>query len=1114
MNLGDGLKLERHFLNGKPKLILASYDASSKDAKRIKYKNRTTTQLLRSKQVLQEVPSTHESNSETEKPLLKHTVTNSIVASGKGENAEQLITVKKTDNKTKNNGETAKNGQPGTKATVKTLVITKQQPPKKQKISEVLKESLVCLTQEQLQQILASISQVNENSNQNQQRVKSTKPGKEVKEAEATHKELKGEENATLKIGVDCANNEASQDRSSSQKPQATNKSRANVEQSNPVQTEKTVGISASNQVRDGLFRHLGERENEKDQLEARRIQWKKELDEQVALKKLLEKDNAASEFLEWNPWGRPGAGAPLQSKTEKILATYEAKTRATLPAAYTDGRVISTAPTVVSTASTTVPADRNVGKASSFSSPDLPAAIRSAFVLGESVPLEHPFSAIKREQQKKWLQELDKQREEEKNRKLQEKLKYTEGDDHNRWAMHFDSYQKKPDQQTPVFVNTCGPTLKRSSESGHEQQSALSELQQFPSQAVSVLSHPTSSTGENTGSIGVDMGSDVLPNTHKTSFLRSMTALLDPAQIEERDLRRKKQREHQKAIAIQVEERRRQKQLEEDQIRKEEQKEELRLAKERERLRQQYEEETRVQREKEELHNRKTNLLYETVQRAQEEAQRQKQEQRIRELVRKGHDISNLQKNVEDSISRISPCTVPNSLVCEEVGEVLGQVLMEKDSPRKDRCIQTEDFELIGKIKDNAQVTDHIVMFYAPNTAAECNTLSNTKKPKEKPSEKIVVIEKENVLLSDDSYNQFARTKKGKNEKRPEWNTNKTNKRYVPASERYPKGLQREREEKKMKRQMELLQLLEKNAPEHRTKKKQPSKEPPAERLPSPVVPALQAKVAVGVSPQPVEKQGLSVLQQDDPALRSNSNSRLPADKGYSLQRTLHLCSLPLSQIPELKGKGPWETQQTENELKPHLVGRAAELITMPAEGENIMDTRGDATDPVIFGSFGLLCVSPPVPALRNKYLQMERKELHAVPNMNASEWCQRTLSANEPDNDRPPSSNFVPYVRTDEVYHLDPDAPMSRPSTNDPQYKHCNVTDHRQHQSYGSDHPKDPLLNPDLVRNRERQQAILKGLSELRQGLMQKQRELETGLTSSPVHQDEQYSVPSQHL
>ncbi|XP_072328555.1 coiled-coil domain-containing protein 66-like isoform X1 [Scyliorhinus torazame] len=328
-----------------------------------------------------------------------------------------------------------------------------------------------------------------------------------------------------------------------------------------------------------------------------------------------------------------------------------------------------------------------------------------------------------------------------------------------------------------------------------------------------------------------------------------------------------------------------------------------------------------------------------------------------------------------------------------------------------------------------------------SPDTASECYTVPNTKELRKKPSEKIVVNEKENVLLSDDSYNQFARTKKGKNEKRPEWNANKTSKRYVPASERYPKGLQREREEKKMKRQMELLQLLEKSVPELRAKKRQPSKELPAERQPSPVVPARQAKIAVGVLPQPAEKQGLSVLHQDDPAPRSNSNSRLPADKCF----------------------------------------RSA---------------------------------SPPVPALRNKHLQMEQKDLQTVPNINAGEWCQRTVSANESDNDRPPSSNFVPYVRTDEIYHLDPDAPMSRPSTNDPQYKNCNVTDHLQHQSYSSDHPRDPLLNPDLVRNRERQQAILKGLSELRQGLMQKQRELETGLTSNPVHQSEQYLVPSQHL
>jgi len=36
---------------------------------------------------------------------------------------------------------------------------------------------------------------------------------------------------------------------------------------------------------------------------------------------------------------------------------------------------------------------------------------------------------------------------------------------------------------------------------------------------------------------------------------------------------------------------------------------------------------------------------------------------------------------------------------------------------------------------------------------------------------------------------------------------------------------------------------------------------------------------------------------------------------------------------------------------------------------------------------------------------------------------------------------------------------------------------------QIFSSDHIRDPLLNPDVVKTRERQQAILKGLSELRQ-------------------------------
>lgn len=51
---------------------------------------------------------------------------------------------------------------------------------------------------------------------------------------------------------------------------------------------------------------------------------------------------------------------------------------------------------------------------------------------------------------------------------------------------------------------------------------------------------------------------------------------------------------------------------------------------------------------------------------------------------------------------------------------------------------------------------------------------------------------------------------------KRPDWNINKPLKRYIPASEKYPKQLQKQREEKKVRRQMELLNLVERNNPGH----------------------------------------------------------------------------------------------------------------------------------------------------------------------------------------------------------------------------------------------------------------------------------------------------------
>lgn len=63
----------------------------------------------------------------------------------------------------------------------------------------------------------------------------------------------------------------------------------------------------------------------------------------------------------------------------------------------------------------------------------------------------------------------------------------------------------------------------------------------------------------------------------------------------------------------------------------------------------------------------------------------------------------------------------------------------------------------------------------------------------------------------------------------------------------------------------------------------------------------------------------------------------------------------------------------------------------------------------------------SPPIPALKHKFQILPPS--HAEGQSESGGW--------------PLSSDYVPYVRTDEVYHLDPLAPISRPATTEGQQK-----------------------------------------------------------------------------
>ncbi|NP_001340078.1 coiled-coil domain-containing protein 66 isoform 5 [Homo sapiens] len=937
MNLGDGLKLETELLDGKTKLILSPYEHKSKISVKMGNKAKIAKCPLRTKtgHILK---STQDTCIGSEKLLQKKPV-GSETSQAKGEKNGMTFSSTKDLCKQcidKDCLHIQKEISPATpnmqktRNTVNTSLVGKQKPHKKHITAENMKSSLVCLTQDQLQQILMTVNQGNRS-------LSLTENGKEAKSQYSLYlNSISNQPKDENIMGLFKKTEMVSS-------VPAENKSVLNEHQETSKQENEWKPAD--------IFSTLGERECDRSSLEAKKAQWRKELDEQVALKK---KEKEVSE--KWNdPWKK--------SESDKII--------------WEKHQILDQS--------------------------------------RETVLLEHPFSAVKQELQRKWIEELNKQIEDDRQRKIEEKIIYSKGEEHDRWAMHFDSLKSYPGSQSQLF-----------SQSTHKQPEyfCVSPDTQELADVSSVCTPTTGSQVEPSEEehIAKPIKDVVMANSKKTNFLRSMTALLDPAQIEERDRRRQKQLEHQKAITAQVEEKRRKKQLEEEQRKKEEQEEELRLAQEREEMQKQYEEDILKQKQKEEIMTLKTNELFQTMQRAQELAQRLKQEQRIRELAQKGHDTSRLIKNLGvDTIQmEYNASNISNSR--HDSDEISGKMntYMNSTTSKKDTGVQTDDLN-IG-IFTNAEshcgslMERDITNCSSPEISAELIGQFSTKKNKQElTQDKGASLEKENNRCND-QCNQFTRIEKQtkhmkKYPKRPDWNINKPPKRYIPASEKYPKQLQKQREEKKVRRQMELLHLVEKNNPGHLSQNR-------------------------GISPE--------------------------------IFHSSH--------------------QETESKLRWHLVKKEEEPL-------NIHSFSKERSP------------SSPVPVVKNR-TQQTQNTLH-LPLKNSSYERENLISGSnqtELSSGISESSHFIPYVRTNEIYYLDPDAPLSGPSTQDPQYQNSQDCGQKR-QLFDSDCVRDPLLNPNMVKNRDRQQAILKGLSELRQGLLQKQKELESSLLPLAENQEESF-------
>ncbi|KFM11099.1 Coiled-coil domain-containing protein 66, partial [Aptenodytes forsteri] len=909
----DGLKLETEVLDGKPRLILAASGIFLNHLSQMGNKARAPKQALRIRHTGHVLRSTQ--NACIKQENLTKPRSESSLSMTKGEKL-QVTKHSSHEATTKDHSlifqRDSTNRYPDSE---NPNVKKSKQKPQKACISAEDLRSLVCLTQEQLQQILMTV-----------------KEG--TRSISETHKEK--QEEMVIYLYSSTATSEASGENiielfKACEVSSVPDEANSDSSRKQEVYLQPGQKVIKDSWKPADMFSSLGEREGEKALLEFRKTQWKKELDEQVALKKRLK------ETLEGDVgyfWAKPGNNKACKEKVE------------------------------------TADSDK------------------------EAVPQERPSSALKHEQQNKWLEELDKQKEEAKLQKIEEKLNLSKAEEHDRWAMHFDSLKNHLNANAQHPLNGMYKKQPESLCLSPDTKELTAFIHPFSPAALG------SRMPSKVGNAEKAAKNTALEHSQKVSFLRSMTALLDPAQIEERDRRRQKQLEHQKAIMAQVEEKRKKKQLEEEQRKREEQEEEQRLAREKEQMQKQFEEDMLKQKQKEELVTLKTIELYQTMQKAQELAQRLKQEQRIRDLAQKGHDISKLQKNLGGD-AELENCNTDISHQSHNFSDYIKSHIDQQTSPRKDTAVQTDYFNTSGYAESAEERT---VCCGSPDISIEYKETSSSKKYQKEMQyiDKNKISGKENGGIHSDLYEQYARKERQikpseKYSKRPDWNINKPGKRYIPASERYPKQLQKQREENKVRRQMELLQLVERNTPGNLCSKK----------------------------------------------------------GGYS-------------------DRSPSPHEEISMKNKGHRVRKEEQL-----HKNHLNEERSE---------------SPPVPAVKNRLHQVQQKQIHApnflVHNNNSrrekstkTDTQQRSSPPPVTEAGRPPSSQFIPYVRTNEVYYLDPDAPVTRPSTHDPQYRQFNDSYQTPRQIFSSDHVRDPLLNPDVVKIRERQQAILKGLSELRQ-------------------------------
>ncbi|KAK3102978.1 hypothetical protein FSP39_015470 [Pinctada imbricata] len=785
---------------------------------------------------------------------------------------------------------------------------------------------------------------------------------------------------------------------------------------------------------------------------EKKKLQWERERAE------------SAAREAGYHPWGKPGAGAPLRTRSGKVAADYKSRQDGSYSPIEEEEneehrskqeKKREEEPRRKSDQSRkrkherAEHAQQDGSNVIMQSQSHVPAAMRSSFVFGGLAPSTDIQENIKEEERKQWIKELDRQREEKRIAQMKE-LETNRGQP-STWADKFSKDHK------PL---------------GLPEQPRIQDKEDIVD------------TGRVSSAPGAVQNPD--DDDDERSYIRGQNVFIDPVTRKELEEKRQRQMEHQKAIMEQVQERQRQKQQEKERKMREDMEEENKLKAERERLQRQQEIEMNKVKMKEMKRQEEVEKLKATMDEAHEQALREKYNRKMQHLEQGGHDVSHLKANLaakltpREEANYVEPTHVPGlnlDLSPRAVPMVTTGHMTQKDmvmeplytenrvltpsryrrsqgsSPKREFGTQTgmkHDANVNPELGDDESLEKQVASLVQGREVTDIGIMYkivNGKRVRVKSAPK---EERQSYTNRTDATRDEHAFKKKRPEKLPikgrkKWNfQNKELKRPVKQSERDPfyEKRQKERIQRQEKRKQELLQLVEKNL--DRIPTERPNRTPGSSRSHSPMSEG-------GRTPRSVNRQP-------------------------STRRTK-------SHSPDLRG----DTRLLDRSLSP--VHRSQ---SPPASHRSIT--------PQIFSQRGR---SPPIPALRHRHynegpdvLKVEHNALVPVTRISNTKYGDT-----DPLEIPVGNSDFVPFTRTIDI--LDPalatqPMPVSREATQVENARKAYIKGMKPG-NYGNrvdmyqdrmrmpneTRVKDPILNPSLVKDHptHRQDMILQQLSSLKE-------------------------------